>query len=52
MWAPPPSNHYNLNVDAAGPIKNCWGVGAIIRDDHGFVMAAATWKLCAFLMWI
>lgn len=43
-WSPPPNNWFNLNVDATGPVNDFWGDGAIIRDEHGFIMAAATWK--------
>jgi ribonuclease HI len=29
-------------------VKNMWGLGAIIRNEFGLVMAAATWRLPGF----
>jgi ribonuclease HI len=42
-WNPPPPNCYKVNVDAAGPTNNMWGIGVVIRDSYGDVAAAATW---------
>jgi len=41
-WTPPPTSSFELNIDAYGPVVNKWGVGAIVRDLEGFVLAAAT----------
>ncbi|XP_075654856.1 uncharacterized protein LOC142625029 [Castanea sativa] len=42
-WQPPPSSVYKLNFDAAiFSDLDRTGVGAIIRDEHGQVMAAMT----------
>jgi hypothetical protein len=43
-WTPPPTSSFKLNIDASGPVDNKWGVGAIVRDAEGFVLAAATWN--------
>ncbi|XP_075663123.1 uncharacterized protein LOC142632637 [Castanea sativa] len=43
IWKPPPSSVYKLNFDAAiFSDLDRTGVGAIIRDEHGQVMAAMT----------
>ncbi|XP_075675254.1 uncharacterized protein LOC142644553 [Castanea sativa] len=43
IWQPPPSSVYKLNFDAAiFSDLDRTGVGAIIRDEHGQVMAAMT----------
>ena len=42
-WQPPPSSIYKLNFDAAiFADMDRTGVGAIIRNEHGQVMAAMT----------
>jgi ribonuclease HI len=44
-WNPPPPHCYKVNVDAAGPINNMWGIGVVVRDSDGNVAAAATWSV-------
>ncbi|KAM6589363.1 hypothetical protein CsatA_011968 [Cannabis sativa] len=40
-WQPPPINCFKLNVDAATNVdQKKLGIGAIIRDHNGFVVAA------------
>ncbi|KAJ1416227.1 Reverse transcriptase zinc-binding domain [Sesbania bispinosa] len=41
----PPMGWYKINVDAA--LKDCgnWGIGIVVRDSDGFVIAAASRKL-------
>ena len=40
-WSPPPSGWLKVNFDGATfPSKNLAGLGAIIRNDKGLVMAA------------
>uniref|UniRef100_A0A803QL18 RNase H type-1 domain-containing protein n=1 Tax=Cannabis sativa TaxID=3483 RepID=A0A803QL18_CANSA len=40
-WAPPPTGELKLNVDATlNACRNTIGVGAVIRDDKGQVVAA------------
>ena len=40
-WSPPPSGWLKVNFDGASfPSKNLAGLGAIIRNDKGLVMAA------------
>jgi hypothetical protein len=45
-WTTPPSGYYKLNVDAAGPIEGGrWGIGIVVGDDHGVVVAATCWQV-------
>ena len=45
VWQPPHSDHYKLNFDAAiFTDVGCSGVGAIIRNERGEVMAALSAK--------
>ena len=45
VWQPPHSDHYKLNFDAAiFTDVGCSGVGAIIRNERGEVMAAVSAK--------
>ncbi|KAL5750380.1 hypothetical protein ACOSP7_024983 [Xanthoceras sorbifolium] len=40
-WHPPNSNCYKINTDASiDDHKNCTGLGVIIRDSRGLVMAS------------
>ena len=40
-WSPPPSGWLKVNFDGATfPSKNLAGLGAIIRNDNGLIMAA------------
>ncbi|ONI03658.1 hypothetical protein PRUPE_6G272800 [Prunus persica] len=40
-WSPPPAGKYKLNVDAAFiPETGVGGIGAVVRNDNGEVMAA------------
>ncbi|KAI5355370.1 hypothetical protein L3X38_008265 [Prunus dulcis] len=40
-WSPPPAGKYKLNVDAAFiPETGVGGIGAVVRNDKGEVMAA------------
>ncbi|CAL9019809.1 unnamed protein product, partial [Prunus brigantina] len=40
-WSPPPIGKYKLNVDASYIPKTCvGGIGAVVRNDKGEVMAA------------
>ncbi|XP_057452882.1 uncharacterized protein LOC130744739 [Lotus japonicus] len=44
-WKAPPSGFYKLNVDAAIKTNIGIGLGAIIRNNKGKTMAAATWMI-------
>jgi len=47
-WLKPDLPYLKVNSDAS--LKNCgtWGLGAIIRNENGLSMAAATWNLDGF----
>lgn len=47
-WKAPPRGFYKLNVDAAIRRNLGTGLGAIIRNDLGETMAAATWLIEEF----
>lgn len=44
-WSKPPENMLKANCDANLQTQGHWGLGAIVRNDSGLVMAAATWSL-------
>lgn len=43
-WVRPEVNILKANTDANLRESGTWGLGAIIKNDLGMVMAAATWK--------
>ncbi|KAJ1396828.1 Ribonuclease H-like superfamily [Sesbania bispinosa] len=45
QWSPPPIRWFKVNVDAAHAAGEVWGVGIIIRDEHGVVLAAASRRI-------
>ncbi|XLR51626.1 hypothetical protein S83_002298 [Arachis hypogaea] len=42
---PPPQNVLKLNVDAAISHRGDGGAGAVVRDEEGHILMAATWRL-------
>lgn len=44
-WRRPETGFVKANGDANLKYAGSWGIGAIIRDEEGLVMAAATWKV-------
>ena len=44
-WKSPPEGKYKLNTDVAKAGEFKWGVGAVIRDNEGEVLAAAVWTI-------
>ena len=44
-WRRPEPGFVKANGDANLQHAGSWGIGAIIRDEEGLVMAAATWKI-------
>ena len=47
-WSPPPSARYKVNVDGAVfSAQKCAGVGVMIKDSNGHVIAALSRKLSA-----
>lgn len=42
-WKKPAEGLFKTNYDMSLRVKGKWGIGSIIRSDHGLVMAAATW---------
>ncbi|MED6115165.1 hypothetical protein PIB30_087582 [Stylosanthes scabra] len=44
-WEAPPTTHVKINVDAAVPKDKNGGVGIIVRDDLGQILAASTWAI-------
>jgi hypothetical protein len=44
-WQPPTQGIFKSNSDANLQEVGWWGLGSIIRDELGLVMAAATWRL-------
>ncbi|KAI5318096.1 hypothetical protein L3X38_037804 [Prunus dulcis] len=47
-WSPPPAGKYKLNVDTAFiPETGVGGIGAVVRNDKGEVMAAMTLPLAS-----
>lgn len=48
-WRLPPDNHFKMSVGAVVGGVSCFiGIGAIIRDSHGFVMEPLTNRLSGF----
>ncbi|XP_062114250.1 uncharacterized protein LOC133825304 [Humulus lupulus] len=46
IWTPPATGTYKLNSDAALDSKNCYmGIGAVMRDSTGVVIAALSKKI-------
>jgi len=44
-WTPLDNGCYKLNVDAAGPIEGGkWGIGDVVRDYEGIVVAASCYS--------
>ncbi|AET05111.1 hypothetical protein MTR_8g101620 [Medicago truncatula] len=43
VWTKPPAGLFKANSDANLQIPDSWCLGAIIRDEAGLVLAAATW---------
>ncbi|KAJ1421956.1 Ribonuclease H-like superfamily [Sesbania bispinosa] len=41
-WSTPPIGRYKFNIDAACTTEGSWGIGIVVRDSEGFVLAAAT----------
>ncbi|KAJ1435953.1 Ribonuclease H-like superfamily [Sesbania bispinosa] len=44
-WVAPPMGWYKINCDAALADVGDWGIGIIVRDSEGFVIAAASRKV-------
>ncbi|MED6195114.1 hypothetical protein PIB30_034955 [Stylosanthes scabra] len=44
-WESPPTNLRKINVDVATNGRVNGGVGAVVRDEMGFILAAATWPI-------
>jgi len=45
-WTPLFSGFYKINVDVACPIEgDKWGIGVVVRDNEGVVVAASSWKV-------
>ncbi|MED6156559.1 hypothetical protein PIB30_015445 [Stylosanthes scabra] len=42
FWSPPLSGHYKVNVDASKINGGRGGIGVVVRDTYGLVVAAAT----------
>lgn len=42
-WEAPPRNVYKINTDANLSVPDRWGMGAVIRDQSGAMMAITTW---------
>ena len=42
-WVKPDAGMVKINSDANLQINGAWGLGGIIRDNEGLVMAAGTW---------
>ena len=45
VWCPPAKYNYKFNSDASKLSKEEWGLGVIIRDKEGNIIAATTRKL-------
>ena len=45
MWPPSKEEDYKPNIDVAEPEELKWGIGAIIQDHKGEVLAAKTWRI-------
>lgn len=43
-WLPPPNNFYKVNCNA-NLKQGYWDLGAIVRDNQGASIAAATWRI-------
>ncbi|MED6122457.1 hypothetical protein PIB30_040027 [Stylosanthes scabra] len=44
-WESPPTNLKKINVNAANNGRSNGGVGAVVRDELGYILAAATWPI-------
>lgn len=47
-WIKPELDFVKANYDVSMKIKGVWGIGAIIRNQEGLVMASATWRMPGF----
>jgi hypothetical protein len=47
-WRKPDPPLLKANSDASLRDPGWWGLGAIIRNEEGLVMASATWKVEGF----
>ncbi|KAJ1423993.1 Ribonuclease H-like superfamily [Sesbania bispinosa] len=48
-WYPPPNDFFKINVDVAHAVDDMWGIGVIIRNSSGEVLAAATRQTTTFM---
>ncbi|XP_024640794.1 uncharacterized protein [Medicago truncatula] len=44
-WKKPEEDFLKANCDANLQVKGWWGLGSIIRNENGLVMASAAWKI-------
>lgn len=44
-WKPPPTSIVKLNTDAGYRNDGAIGLGAIVKDEEGNILVAATWKI-------
>lgn len=44
-WIPPAPNYLKANSDANLQALGWWGLGAVVRNDEGLVMASASWRM-------
>jgi hypothetical protein len=47
-WKKPRGGNIKANCDANLKVNGKWGLGAIIRDNEGQVLASATWEMPGF----
>ncbi|KAJ1389174.1 Zinc knuckle CX2CX4HX4C [Sesbania bispinosa] len=47
-WTHPPSGWFKTNVDAAHAGGELWGIGVVIRDESGEVVAATTRQISTY----
>ncbi|KAJ1389060.1 Ribonuclease H-like superfamily [Sesbania bispinosa] len=47
-WPPPPNGYFKINSDAAHAAGEVWGIGIIIWNNSGEVLAAATRRVSTF----
>jgi len=43
-WKKPEAGLVKANCDVSLKVKGKWGVGSIVRNEQGLIMAAATWE--------